>query len=259
MDLVILVIFLICIAYALMKVRDALDDQTKIEFDKADLDAQLKERKLGETSLDQLVEIVFKVKPTDRFSFDYDGKDAEAKNGKQPKFLDLVVNNKSQNANIYVDWDKSSLTGFDNASRRVIRLNAAKQLPNFSLPPAPQAPSVVTPGTKLNASITVEDVLKPNADNTILEPASPLIDLILLRTLSKKKGPDKIPPLVKLQRQFYEERKPIEFYLSLMLRMIDLTHETEKEAMKESMYRLRYRLKISYMPWLDQLPWNPKK
>jgi hypothetical protein len=254
MDLIILVIFLICIAYVFVRVREALDEQTKIEFDKDGLDAQLKERTLGETTLDNIVELTFKVKPTDRFSFNYKGNDEKQQNGSQPKFLELVINNKSEHVNIYVDWERSSLTDYGDAARRVIRLNPAKQLSSLALPPSAQAPSVVAPKTKLTAAITTEDLLKPNEEKTALEPAAPIINIAQIRMLSRKKGTDKIPPLIAKQRQFYDERQPIEFFLSLILRMADFTDPDHKERT----YRLRYRLTVTRMLWSDRLPWNPK-
>ncbi|HEY9663009.1 MAG TPA: hypothetical protein V6C65_31580, partial [Allocoleopsis sp.] len=198
--------------------------------------------------LKDIVKVTFALKPEARYKFE-----------NQPKELGISVENISKKPiYVYVDWDRSTITDYGNAARRVVRLGYDKLLTDFT-PPKFQIPSPVTPGTKLSASITAEPLLKYDAEKSIWiwKPDSAILDVLDLKKKSKDKN---IPKAArdKLEEQwvnFEERKKPLEFYLRLMLRMEDLTDNVTKEYS----YVLWCKLIVKNMHWTDQLPWNPKK
>lgn len=244
-DLIILVIFLICITYVLRLVIESLDKQTRFVFEKKDLEAELDAKTFEETKLKDIVDIDFKFE--DRYKF-----------SDQAKLLNLTIKNKSKNVHIYADWDKSTLTNYENPSRRVIRLNSDKQLTSTNLPIGSQLANPITPGTNFSVPITAEDVIAKNIEANVLAPAKPLVDLDDLdkRANDKKKKPSK--ELKDMNSKFKSREAPLEFSLRLMVRMAQLD-ETGKIGTPEYQYPLWCKFKIQNMHWWDQLPWNPKK
>jgi hypothetical protein len=251
MDLIILVVYIICMTYVISQAIFSLDNQTKFVADGKFFDAQLADKKIGDRQLKDLLGIGFK------FEYRYKYKD-------QPKMLIITIENKSSDHYIYVDWDGSSITTYDpNFSRRVVRLAPDKRLNDLS---QPQIFSVIPPKLKLATTITAEDVLKPGGDGETLELKTPIIDLDKLDSVSKIL---RTPQYIKdINFNFKERRKPIEFYLRLMLRMTDVLRE-------EGDYRYQqvnpaygreyfqtivvYRFTVTRMYWLDQIPWNPQR
>ncbi|MBI4783477.1 MAG: hypothetical protein HY785_19480 [Oscillatoriophycideae cyanobacterium NC_groundwater_1537_Pr4_S-0.65um_50_18] len=239
-DLIILVIFLICVTYVVRRAIEDLDDQTKIDFDKKDLETQLDDLTLAEVKLKDIVEVSFKFE--DRY-----------KHSDQPKMLGITIKNKSKDVQIYPDWDKSTLTDFGTPSRRVIRLNADKQITSTSRPIGAQFASPITPGTSFSAQITAEDVMKPNLDKNVLEPSSPVVDLTELEKKAKDKKATK--EIKDLNSNFKARKVPLDFSMRLMLRMSLL----EERGGKDYQYQLWCKFKVINMPWWDHIPWNPKK
>ncbi|MBW4658416.1 MAG: hypothetical protein KME15_07065 [Drouetiella hepatica Uher 2000/2452] len=239
-DLIILVIFLICVAYVVSRAIDDLEAQTRIDFDKKDLETQLEAMTLGEVQLKDIVEVSFKFE--DRY-----------KHGDQPKMLGATIKNKSKNVQIYADWDKSTLTDFGTPSRRVIRLNGDKQITSTNRPIGSQFSSPVTPGTSLSAQLTAEDIMKPNPDKNVLEPSAPLVDLDELEKKAKDKKASK--EIKDLNSNFKDRKAHLDFSLRLMLKMNLL----DEGGGKEHQYPLWCKFKVINMPWWDHIPWNPKK
>ena len=239
-DLIILVIFLICVTYVVSRAIDDLDAQTRIDFDKGDLETQLEELTLNEVQLKDLVEVSFKFE--DRY-----------KHTEQPKILGATIKNKSKNVQIYADWDKSTLTNFFTPSRRVIRLGGDKQIAYPTNPIVAQLPSPVSPGTSLSAQLTVEDILKPNPDKEVMEPSVPLVDLDDLEKKAKDKKATK--ETKDLNSNFKARKAHLDFSLRLMLKMNVL----DEGGGKEYQYLLWCKFKVINMPWWDHIPWNPKK
>jgi hypothetical protein len=245
-DLIILVIFLICVAYVVRRAIETLDNQTKIEFEKKELESQLETLTLEGTSLKDIVEVNFGFKPEDRFKF-----------ADQPKSLLAIIKNKSKNIQIYTEWDKSTLTNYGNASRRVIHLNIADKLViSAHQPLLIQAPNPISPGNSLSVQLAPEDTVRRNVETNVLEAKDPIVDL---EDLKKKATDTKEKPAPKDLKQkrlkFLTHKAPLEFSLRLMLRMnsIDEGGGTPYE------YPLLCKFKVINMPWWDQLPWNPKK
>lgn len=249
-DLILVTIFLIIVIYVVRRAIDEIDDRTKITWNEKDIKEQLSKKTLGDTPLDQIVEISFKVKPSDRFTFDYG--DKSNPNGKQPQSIDIVVKNKSEQVLVAVDWDKSTLTDFGDPTRRVIVLDGSKKIPSLA-PPGSQTPTAVTPKTTLTASITAVSLLGFDSDKLALEPKKPIVDLKALYDASKKKGSDRNQKLVDMQEAFINRKKPLEFTLSVMLRLTDLAEADTRDYL----YRVRCHFQVAYMPWHEQLPWLP--
>jgi len=236
-DLIILVIFLICVTYVIRRAIEELDAQTRIDFDKKDLETQLENLTLNEVKLKDIVEVSFKF--DDRY-----------KHSEQPKTLGTTIKNKSENVQIYADWDKSTLTDFGTPSRRVIRLNADKQITSTGRPIGSQFSSPITPGTSFSAQLTAEDIMKLNSDKNVLEPGSALVDV---DDLDKKANDKKASKEIKeLNGNFRSRKAPIDFSLRLMLRMNPL----DAGGGKEHQYPLWCKFKVINMPWWDHIPWN---
>jgi hypothetical protein len=149
MDLIILVVYIICMTYIISQAIFSLDNQTKFVAETKFFEAQLEEKKLGDKPLKDFVSIGFK------FEFRYKSND-------QPKMLIMTIENKSADHYIYVDWDSSSLTTYDpNFSRRVIRV-----APDNNDLDLPQVFSAIPPKLKLATVITAEDVFKRSEDGS---------------------------------------------------------------------------------------------
>jgi hypothetical protein len=251
MDLIILVVYIICMTYIIAQAIISLDNQTKFVADTKFFEAQLEEKKLGDKKLKDWVSIGFKFEP-------------RYKSNDQPKKLIMTIENKSKDHYIYVDWDSSSITTYDpNFSRRVIRVAPEKRITDLDLP---QVFSAVPPELKLSIVITAEDVFKPSEDGGTLELKN---DLINLEVLNKAASNIKTPQYIKdINFNFKERRQPIEFYLRLMLRLTNVLHEDGNDRVqqvaptygRESFQTMvTYKFTVSKMFWVDQLPWNPQK
>jgi hypothetical protein len=250
MDLIILVVYIICMTYVISQAIFSLDNQTKIVTDGKFLDTQLEEKQLGDKKLKDVIGIGFKFE--DRYKSDA-----------QPKTLAMTVENKSENFYIYIDWDSSSITSYDpNFSRRVIRVAPDKRITDLALS---QVFSTIPPKLKLPTSITSETAFKLK-DDGVLELATPIIDLETLEKVSKIL---KTPQYIKdINFNFKERRKPIEFYLRLMLRMTDILYEDGRDRFQQvtQTYGREYyqtvltcKFTVTRMFWVDQIPWNPQK
>jgi hypothetical protein len=256
MDLIILVIYIICMTYVISQAIFSLDNQTKVATDAKFLETQLEEKTLGEKKLKDLVGISFKF--DDRY-----------KSENQPKTLAMTMENKSENFYIYVDWDSSAITSYDpNVARRVIRVAPDKRITDLTLhqvfsviPPKPDAQTA----SKLQSSITSESAFSLK-EGSVLELTTPIVDLATLDKVSKI---IKTPQYIKdINFSFKERRKPIEFYLRLMLRMTDILYEDGNDRFQQvtqTYGRTHYqtvltcKFTVTRMSWVDQVPWNPQK
>lgn len=251
MDLIILVVYIICMTYIIAQAISSLDNQTKFVADTSFFETQLEGKQLGDKTLKDLVSIGFKFDPR------YKYKD-------QPKTLNMTIENKSSDYYIYVDWDSSSITTYDpKVSRRVIRVAPDRRIDDLALP---QVFSAIPPQLKLPVSITAEDVFKPSGDGDTLELKTPIINLDALSGAAKN---IKTPQYIKdINFKFKERQKPIEFYLRLMLRLTNVLHEDGIDRLQQVgqtygregfQTMVTYKFMVSKMSWVDQVPWNPQK
>lgn len=154
-NLVVLTIYIIGVSYVFNRMVESIDDQVKFEFKKGIVDEQLKEQ-----NLDDKIGVSFKLKPS--YSID-DLKD-----------LFIIIENKSENIAIYVDWDNSSLVvEHSKQSRRVIRKS-----PDLTRDLAvPQSPSLIAPKKTLSETVTAEDVFERDQVTGTYLAKKPLIDI----------------------------------------------------------------------------------
>ena len=164
-DIFILTVYFISIFYVLYQAFNSLEDRITITLDseasKVALETQLERCRL-ENQLD------IKIQPQ----------------GPRPlgslDELKVNIQNNYADVQIYIDWDRSSLTRPTPGpkkttlllAQRVIHLIPTMTLDLFQN----QASSVVNPGEKLSASVATEDVLSRNQENQIIERVKPVIE-----------------------------------------------------------------------------------
>jgi hypothetical protein len=93
--------------------------------------------------------------------------------------LNVQISNRTPDVQVYVDWDRSSITFMSPQSQRVIRLMANMDLDVSQ----PQVFSVVNPGEALKMDVTTEGCFARNPENQRLEARKPLIELSQLAGL----------------------------------------------------------------------------
>jgi hypothetical protein len=233
LDLIIVTVYLISVTYVLYQAYSSLADRTTVKFDNDALEQQLEK-----SNLKEIVDIKFGFQDKDRFDFD-----------NQPKELFIIVINKSSDTSIYVHWDRSTLTDYEGRSRRVIRLTSDKKPDLFQH----QAFSPVTPQRSLKERITAEDLLKPDATNSVLEPSGPLIDI---RDLQKRFPNKKTPQTIKeLYAKFITMKEPLKLSLGLVLQFTE--EKVDKiPAQHERWHTLNCDFSIRKMPRTDYLPFK---
>jgi hypothetical protein len=261
LDIIILTVYLICVIYVLFQAWVSLDDQTKVSLvrtvvttadrpdeerngeAKDEKDRQDEEIKLEDSDLKDEINIKFKFDK--RYVFNLDN----AEKDKQPRELNLTIENKSKTTAIFVDWESCALTDQEGRSRRVIRLTPDKRLEDLA---QWQARSVVAPGRNLKEKITAEDVLKLNEEKNLLEPGKPLIDINGLKKASENK---KTPKFVKeMYANFINYKKPLKFSLYLSIQFSQI-----KTGIREDKWHiLRCDFEVENRPWTDYLPYQKK-
>ncbi|MFK8181775.1 MAG: hypothetical protein AB8B99_00275 [Phormidesmis sp.] len=113
-------------------------------------------------------------------------------------FVSVIVNNDTDNMQVYLDWDSSSIEMMKQGNR-VIRAT-----PNMPVDLSqPQVPTVINPGMTVTSSITAEKRFSRNAENSRLSaPSQPIFDLKEKVELSKMTDPtanqENIQPLYSL-------------------------------------------------------------
>ncbi|WP_416667041.1 hypothetical protein [Egbenema bharatensis] len=254
LDLIIVVVFLIITTYVVMQAISSVEKQVKIEVDNKDIEQQLDAKQFNGIKLKDIVKISFKLDSRYKYSVD------KVEDDKTPRSLALSIENISNKTDreiyVYVYWDKSTLTDHGNESRRVIHLDANRQIRDM-VPPKKQEASPVSPGMKFSGNLTAEELLKLDEAKTILEPTAPILNLNSIKKGSEnKKAPKAARESLKKKLAAFEDRdESLKFSLLLMLRLLDLN---EDEAI-ERLYPIQCKFTMTSMPWHDQLPWNPKK
>ena len=219
-DILILTVYFISVFYVLYQAFNSLEDKVSITLDsetvKTALETQLEQWRIEN-------QLTVKVDPQ----------------GPRPlgplKQLTVTVQNDYPDFQIYVDWDRSSLTRPVpvpkkpplQVAQRVIHLIPTMTLDFFQN----QASSVINPGEKLSANVTAEDVLGRNKDNQLIDQVSPLVD-----SLQKIAG-------FKVEAQ----RK---YSLNLVLHLKRLTEQTDNVAR----ILLPYTFTVGMLPGRETLP-----
>lgn len=243
-DLIIVTIYLICVAFVIYRAWDSLEDQTMIKN---------VENRFDYERLADFVKIEFKFKDDTRYGF-----------SSQPNQLETTISNLSRNAILIIDWDRGSLTNFDNSDRRLIRLTDNLQPSDI----VKQTPDTILPKGKRDFKLTAESLLQEeaksvdDAETKILKPDKPIIDIQkLAEDKSKKPKPgdkkeaEKIQKLKDTYANFYRKREPLKFSLRLPLQVTNFDEGNKKDIWGF----LDSDFTVTRTPRIEYIPWNPKK
>lgn len=220
-DPILLVTYLLFIAYFLYRMVQAFNDEYSVRVDQAMLKHQLEAHKLQD-----IVNIGFGF--AGKYEFN------------KLKQFSVSITNKSPNMPIYVDWDYCTMTDFSGRSRRVTRLVPGRTIDLSQ----EQVFSTIAPNTTLKEFITAEDVLKRGEgakDKSApvaleIEVAQPLVD------------PSKVD--AKRKTRFMRGKQHLEFFLELALRHPDSPWDAERS-------RILCKFMLTKLPWTAGLPWAP--
>lgn len=128
--------------------------------------------------------------------------------------LNVVVINTTGNAQVFIDWDNSSITaGTIRQTQRVVRSG----IPISSDLSRSQVLSVINPGETFVTKVTGENRLSLNAETRTLTPGRPLINMQEVANYISIKGPDfgddeQMPPTMA-------------YSLGLMIGIRQITHD----------------------------------
>jgi hypothetical protein len=229
-NLIVLTFYIIGITYAFNRMVESIDDKIKFEFEKKIVEEQLKEKNIQDD-----VAINFKLSP-------FYGID-------DLKEVLLIIENKSKNLALYVDWDNSSLVVEHNKqSRRVIRKS-----PDLTRDLAvPQSPSLVAPTKTMSELVTAEDVFQRDKESGTYSPQKPIVNITAL-----KNSPIKAQRL--LFGRFINRRENLKFSLQLVLRTSELRVGLVPGENKPPMCIINCPFVVRKLPWTYALPWNKRR
>lgn len=137
-NLLLLTVYLIIVAYVFNQAVKSLDSQVVIEVDNGHLKEQLDKQELN-----KILEFKFKLKGSYRL---------EALTE-----LPITIKNISEDDSIRVDWDECAITDFSSITGRVIRLT--KGMTDI---PQKQAESLILPGQMIDEKLSDDKALTGN-------------------------------------------------------------------------------------------------
>ncbi len=167
-NLLIVVVYLICIILVFYQVAQSLDKYVGVRADKEDIDQNIAKKKLEDT-------IDLKFALPDMREMD--------------KFRDIgiVIQNLSPTRSLAINWQQSTLSNLKGKSQRVIR-----EVPGMKIDLSqPQTFTTVGPSQNIAAKITTETTLKPGSEGS-LELAKPLFSPEELKSLPEEGGEFKL-------------------------------------------------------------------
>lgn len=129
LDLLVFTVYMIVTTYVLYQAYRSLENKVVIAPDLDYINQQLEEKEIKD-----LIAISFK------FAGSYAFQDLTK--------IPIVIQNKSKDDSIHVDWDECTLTDFDNISARIIRL-----APGISDVPQKQAIEKIAPNRKITENL----------------------------------------------------------------------------------------------------------
>ncbi len=220
----VLMVYLICVAYVFYEMIKSIDDQIRFEADKSAVEQQLEKHNLQDK-----IDISFRIK--DRYEIE------------DVKELSLVIKNKSNVNTVYIYWDNSSFIGFDGRSRRIIWLTPG---PIRDLA-VPQIESVIAPGQTLKEQITTADVMERNAEQGTYKATKPLVDINGLQKGLKAQR--------KQYNRFMKMYEPVNFSLRFVIKLFVISDEDARQPF----YVVDYPFTVKKLPWTYALPWNQKR
>jgi len=228
-NLIMLTLYIIGVSYVFNQMVESVDDQIKLEFDKASVEKQLKEQDL----LDK-IGISFTLKPS--YSIE------------DPKELSISVENKSQNTAVYVDWDNSAFEEFDGVSRRVIR-KSPDLIRDLAVP---QIPSLVVPGKTLKEAVTSESVLQRDKESGTYTPRNAVANVLKWKTSPVK--------ALRIQfNNFMDRKSNFNFSLDLVLRLAETNIGIAQGQNSPPLCIVKCPFTVKKLPWTYALPWNKRR
>ncbi|MGC1247506.1 MAG: hypothetical protein WA865_14930, partial [Spirulinaceae cyanobacterium] len=163
-NLLIVVIYLICIIYVFYQVAQSLDKYVGARADQEDINQAIAKKKLGD-----ILDLKFAL-PNMR----------EMENFRD---IGIVIENKSPTRSLAINWQQSTLSNLKGKSQRVIR-----EVPGMKIDLSqPQTFTTVGPSQNVAAKITTETTLKPGANGS-LELTKPLFSSEELKSLPEEGG-----------------------------------------------------------------------
>ncbi len=229
-NLIFLTLYVIGVSYTFNRMIDSIDDKVKYESDKGAINDQLKEQGFQDD-----ISVSFKLSP----SYDID----------QLKELIVIIQNKSNNLAVYVDWDNCTFVDeYNQLSRRVIRKSpdVTRDLG------VPQTPSLIAPTKTMVSLVTAEDVFELDQVSGTYKANKPLIDINAL-----KKSPLKVKRI--LYKDFIDRKKNLDFSLQLVFRVSELRVGLTPGENKPPICIVNCPFTIRKLPWTYALPWNKKR
>ncbi len=223
-DLLLLTIYIIVVAYVFYRMIKSVDVQIKVSLDQEAINQQLREQ-----DIQDIVGVTFILKK--RYEIN------------DPKSLTIKVDNKSQNHTIYVDWDSSTLNGYDGRARRIIWLtpNPIRDLA------APQVYNVVPPTKALIESISTEDIMELDLEKRAFDLKAPIINIT---KLASGKKADKA-----LYNGFMDQGLEFKYSVYLALRIFEIAVAVSDARL----YVVNCPFTVKKLHWSYALPWNQEK
>ncbi|MDF5733074.1 MAG: hypothetical protein PUP92_35075 [Rhizonema sp. PD38] len=227
-NLIILTLYIIGVTYTINRMVESVDDQVKLEFDKASVAEQLKKQ-----NLEDKIAINFTLKAM--YSIE------------DPKELTLSVENKSSDLAVYVDWDNSAVEEFDGASKRIIRKS-----PDLTRDLAvPQIPSLIVPGKTLKEVIASESVFERDKETGVYVAKKPIANIIKLKTGIKIQK--------KQFNEFITRKLNFKFSVDLVLRLAETNVGIAPGITTSPICIIKCPFTVKKLPWTYALPWNKKR
>ncbi len=227
-NLVILTLYIIGITYTFNQMIESIDEQVKIDFNKASVAQQLKEQNLQDT-----IAISF-------------GGLAKTYPIEKPQSLSINIQNKSQDLAIYVDWDNCAFEEFDGTSKRVIRMS-----PDITRDLAVlQTPSLIVPGKTLKESVSSESVFQLDTITRTYTATKTSVANVLKWKNST----------LKVQRKQFNEfitrKRTFEFSLDLVFRLAETNVGVAQGNKIPPLCIVKCPFTVRKLPWTYALPWN---
>lgn len=194
-DILILTIYFICVIYVLyqmaLSVEAKLEDQIQIVLDQEGLQKAIAPQLERQNRKDITAKIVAeKTPPYLELTFPQ-GKDTPTKvqvqvspQGRKPlrppvKNLDVTLINGLPDQQVFLDWDRSSISVFGGLAHRVVRDVPGRPLDLLQ----PQVFTVANPAQAISANITSEALYSRSDQSTALNSSPVLIDLENIPTM----------------------------------------------------------------------------
>ena len=242
-DVLILTIYFLVVIYVLyqmaLTIESNLDDKVKVELDRKNLEAEVNRQLERQSQLEKLMAkveqltykgiklppyLALKVTSPSNPQMQLPIRITVTPMGKMSrntthKSLKIEVHNMTDDAQVYIDWDKSSVSTIG-STQRVVRTG----IPIGSDLSRGQIFSVVNPGDLFKTDITGENCLSINPETSTLEAKKTLIDMS--RVIMRLSDPlDKIDSF-----EDEEEFRLIAYSLRLMIGIRHITNQQKNHT-----------------------------